>query len=154
MDLILWRHADATADERDLTDDLVRPLTPKGHKQARRMAEWLNLHMPASTKVLVSPATRTVETAEHLDRKFKTVPALAPDQGVEGLLHAARWPDGRESVLIVGHQPQLGMTAAYLLAGAVEAWPIRKAGLWWLRHRERNGRPQVVLQAVMAPDLV
>ncbi len=154
MDLILWRHADATADERELPDDLLRALTPKGHKQARRMAEWLNLHLPSSTKVLVSPAVRTQETAEHLDRKFKTVAEIAPDQGVEALLHAARWPDGRDSVLVVGHQPQLGTAAAYLLAGAVEAWPIRKAGVWWLRQRERNGRSQVVLHAVMAPDML
>lgn len=153
MDLILWRHADA-ADERPALDDLARPLTPKGHKQARRMAEWLNLHLPSSTRVLVSPAVRARETAAHLDRKFKTVAELAPDQGVESLLHAARWPDGRESVLVVGHQPQLGLAAGYLLAGAVEPLSLRKGGVWWLRRRERGGSAQVVLHGALSPDLI
>ena len=153
MDLILWRHADAQ-DASDDRDDLARELTQKGHKHARRMAEWLNLHLPASTRVLVSPAVRARQTAEHLDRKFKTLGELAPGFGVEALLHATRWPDGRESVLVVGHQPQLGLAAAYLLAGAVEAWPIRKAGVWWLRRRERNGGSQVVLHGALSPDLI
>lgn len=153
MDLILWRHADA-ADENAALGDLERALTSKGHKQARRMADWLNRQLPASTRVLASPAVRARETAEHLDRRFKTFAELAPGQGVEALLHAARWPDGRDSVLVVGHQPQLGLVAAYLLAGAVEAWPIRKAGVWWLRRRERQGAAQVVLHGAMSPDLI
>ena len=55
MDLILWRHAEAL-DMREVQDDLDRALTPKGERQALRMAEWLNRHLPASTRVLVSPA--------------------------------------------------------------------------------------------------
>ena len=35
MDLILWRHAEAEPGE----PDLERALTPKGVKQARRMAD-------------------------------------------------------------------------------------------------------------------
>lgn len=153
MNLILWRHADA-ADDNPALEDLERALTSKGHKQARRMADWLNRQLPAGTRVLVSPAVRAMQTAEHLDRKFKTVAELAPGQGVEALLHATRWPDARDSVLVVGHQPQLGLVAAYLLAGAVEAWPIRKAGIWWLRRRERHSALQVVLHGAMSPDLI
>ncbi|MCX7742520.1 MAG: histidine phosphatase family protein, partial [Tepidimonas sp.] len=44
MDLILWRHAEAEdLDETDEGggDDLSRRLTPKGEKQAARMAAWL-----------------------------------------------------------------------------------------------------------------
>ncbi|MEY3273589.1 MAG: putative phosphohistidine phosphatase, SixA, partial [Pseudomonadota bacterium] len=54
MDLILWRHAEAL-EMREVQDDLDRALTPKGERQALRMAEWLNRHLPASTRVLVSP---------------------------------------------------------------------------------------------------
>jgi phosphohistidine phosphatase len=152
MDLILWRHAEAL-EMREVQDDLDRALTPKGERQAQRMAEWLNRHLPASTRVLVSPARRTQQTAAALDRKTKTVPALAPDGTVEGLLHASRWPDGREPVLVVGHQPTLGLAAAYLLVGEPLPWSVRKGALWWLRVRQREGRPQVVLHAVMAPEL-
>ena len=153
MDLILWRHAEAL-EMREVEDDLNRALTPKGERQAQRMAIWLNRQLPASARVMVSPARRAQQTAAALERKVKTVPALAPDGTVEGLLHAVRWPDAREPVLVVGHQPTLGLAAAYLLAGQAQAWPVRKGALWWLRAREREGVLQVVLHAVVSPELV
>jgi phosphohistidine phosphatase len=153
MDLILWRHAEAF-DMREVQDDMDRALTPKGERQALRVAAWLNRQLPASTRVLVSPARRTQQTAAFLDRKFKTSAALAPDGTVEALLQASRWPDGREPVLVIGHQPTLGVVAAYLLSGQAQPWPVRKAAAWWLRAREREGQLQVVLHAVIAPELV
>jgi phosphohistidine phosphatase len=153
MDLILWRHAEAL-EMREIRDDLDRALTPKGERQAQRVAIWLNRQLPASTRVMVSPARRAQQTAAPLDRKVKTVSSLAPDGTVEGLLHAVRWPDAREPVLVVGHQPTLGLTAAYLLAGQPQAWAVRKGAVWWLRAREREGVLQVVLHAVISPELV
>lgn len=153
MDLILWRHAEAL-EMREVQDDLDRALTSKGERQAQRVASWLNQQLPATTRVLASPARRTQQTATALDRKFKTVPALAPEGTVEGLLHAVRWPDAREPVLVVGHQPTLGLVAAYLLSGQPQAWAVRKGALWWLRAREREGVLQVVLHAVVSPELV
>jgi phosphohistidine phosphatase len=153
MDLILWRHAEAF-DLRELTDDLDRALTPKGERQAQRMAAWLNQQLPASTRVLVSPARRTQQTAAALERRTKTVPALAPDGTVEGLLAAARWPDAREPVLVIGHQPTLGLTAAYLMTGGTATWALRKGAFIWLRHRVREGEVQVVLHASLGVDLL
>ncbi|MDE2567194.1 MAG: phosphohistidine phosphatase SixA [Burkholderiales bacterium] len=153
MDLILWRHAEAL-EMREVADDLDRALTPKGERQAQRMATWLNRQLPASTRVLASPARRAQQTAAALERKIKTLPALAPETTVEALLHAVRWPDAREPVLVVGHQPALGLVAAYLLAGQAQAWPVRKAAVWWLRARQREGALQVVLHAVVSPELV
>jgi phosphohistidine phosphatase len=153
MDLILWRHAEAF-ELRTGQDDLERALTPKGERQAQRVAAWLNRQLPSTARVLVSPARRTQQTAAALERKFKTVPTLAPDGNVEGLLHAVRWPDAREPVLVVGHQPVLGLAAAYLLSGEPQPWSVRKGGVWWLRARERGGALQVVMQAVVGPDLL
>jgi phosphohistidine phosphatase len=153
MDLILWRHADAL-DMREVQHDLDRALTPKGERQAQRMADWLNRQLPAGTKVLCSPARRAQQTVAALERKFKTLQALAPDGTVDALLQAARWPEHREPVLVVGHQPALGLTAAYLLSGQAQGWALRKGSVWWLRGREREGRFQVVLHAMLAPDMV
>jgi phosphohistidine phosphatase len=89
-----------------------------------------------------------------LERKFKTVDALGPDEGVEALLHATRWPDRREPVLVVGHQPTLGLAAAYLMTREPEPWALRKGAVLWLRGREREGRQQLVLHAVMSPELL
>jgi phosphohistidine phosphatase len=166
MDLILWRHADAGDPLEDITLDLQRKLSSKGEKQAARMADWLNRFLPESTRVLVSPALRCQQTAQALGRKFQTREALGPGGTVGSLLTLARWPDRREPVLIVGHQPTLGMTAALLMAGvqasaeagdapaahATPAWSVRKGAVWWLRHRERGGVAEVVLVSVRSTD--
>ena len=115
MDLILWRHAEAGDHLPDPVADLERPLSPKGERQARRVAEWLNQFLPESTRVLTSPALRCLQTVAPLGRRVKKTPALGPDGDVEGLLAATRWPDAREPVLVVGHQPTLGRVAAYLI---------------------------------------
>ena len=55
MDLILWRHAEAE-DEREGLPDLDRALTPRGEKQAARMAAWLERQLPEGTRIASSPA--------------------------------------------------------------------------------------------------
>jgi phosphohistidine phosphatase len=151
MDLILWRHAEAQP-EVEGENDLARTLTAKGERQAHRMAEWLNQRLAQSTRILVSPAVRCQQTVRALERNFKTVAALAPDATAEAVLKAARFPGGTEPVLIVGHQPTLGMVAAKVLSGEPRPWPIKKGAVWWLRERDREDDSQVVLQAVIAPD--
>ena len=161
MDLILWRHAQAQmllADDGtplpfEFERDLERSLTPKGQRQAERMAEWLNLRLPESTRVLASPALRAQQTVAALGRKVRTVDSLHPLASVDDLLAAARWPASRDPVLIVGHQPTLGLLAARLLTGQDLPWAVRKGAVWWLRSRERDGDEQVVLHAVMPADL-
>ena len=151
MDLILWRHAEAF-EMREVEDDLARALTPKGERQAQRMAEWLGQRLAHSTRIFVSPALRCQQTAKALDRKFKTLSELGPDGNGEALLKAARWPDASEPVLIVGHQPTLGLVASYLLTDLPQDWTIKKGAVWWVRGRNREDTAQVILQAVQNPD--
>jgi phosphohistidine phosphatase len=150
MDLILWRHAEAEPG----TPDMGRRLTAKGVQQADRMAKWLDRHLPATTRILASPADRTQQTALALKRKFRVVPELAPDASVAAVLAAAGWPDAREPVLIVGHQPTLGEVAAFLLTEEEAYWSVRKGAVWWLSNRVRNGISSTVLKVVIAPDFV
>ena len=150
MDLILWRHAEAEPGE----PDLGRRLTSKGLKQAERMGEWLERHLPDTTRILVSPADRAQQTALALKRKFRTVEELAPGAPVAAVLAVANWPDAREPVLVVGHQPTLGSVASFLLSGDEAYWAVKKGAVWWLTNRERNGPSAVVLRVVIGPDFV
>ncbi|HWA13259.1 MAG TPA: histidine phosphatase family protein [Burkholderiales bacterium] len=150
MDLILWRHAEAV----DGSPDMARTLTAKGEKQAKETAAWLHARLPKRTRVLVSPAERALRTARALTDEFEVVKSIAPGASPAAVLAAAGWPDAGEAVLVVGHQPTLGMVAAMLIAGEPMPWSIRKSGLWWLSHRVRGEEPQVVVRAVMAPDLL
>jgi phosphohistidine phosphatase len=153
MDLILWRHAEAHP-LREGQSDLERRLTANGERQARRMGLWLQQRLPATTRVLVSPAARCTASADALERRYRVEALLAPDQSVDALLQAAQWPDAVTPVLIVGHQPTLGRVAAKLLAGTEQDWAVKKAGVWWLRSRVRDGQFQTVLHAAMAADML
>jgi phosphohistidine phosphatase len=151
MDLILWRHADAE----DLVDggnDMERPLTARGIKQAARMATWLDRLLPDGTRILCSPARRCEQTALALGRKFKSRAELGTDGSVEGLLELTQWPGAKQAVLVIGHQPVLGETIARLLPFRFDACPVRKGAVWWLRTRERDGEQQTVVAAVQSPE--
>jgi phosphohistidine phosphatase len=150
MDLILWRHAEAA----DSLPDLARALTPRGAKQAKQMAEWLKSRLPRHTRVIASPAERTRQTAAALAADFEIVRALAPGASPTAVLAAAGWPDIKGAVVVVGHQPTLGLVASMLIAGEPMPWSIKKGAVWWLSHRVRGEQPQVVLRAVMSPDLL
>lgn len=150
MDLILWRHAEAE----DGFPDNNRKLTAKGEKQAEKMGEWLRERLPSDTRIIVSPARRTLQTALALKCKFETLREIGVGASVPALLAAAGWPDAKGAVLVVGHQPVLGQTAALLLGGAEADWSVKKGAVWWLSSRVRQDETQVVLRAVMAPDLL
>ncbi|MCA1978978.1 MAG: phosphohistidine phosphatase SixA [Thiobacillus sp.] len=148
MDLILWRHAEAE----EGVPDLERELTPRGRKQASRMADWLTPRLPPDVRILASPALRARQTAQALGREVDIEPALAPGATAEAVLTAADWPNAVHPVLVVGHQPTLGRIAARLLAGSEGDVSIKKAGVWWFQCRERDGELQIVLRAVAGPD--
>jgi phosphohistidine phosphatase len=150
MDLILWRHAEAAPGE----PDMDRPLTPKGQRQAARVGAWLDHRLPKSCRILASPATRAQQTAAALERRFKTNAELAPDVSPQRILAVAGWPDARETIVIVGHQPTLGQAAALLMAGEAAEWWMQKGAVWWLSNRERSRGPAVVLRVAMAADFV
>ena len=150
MDLILWRHAEAEEGE----PDLARELTPKGEKQAQRIAQWLLQRLPAKFILLSSPAARAQQTAEALGVPVKTVKDIAPGAAVSAILKAANWPEQKGAVVLVGHQPDLGHAAAFLLAGAQTQVSIKKGGLWWLSDRVRDEENQVVVRSVVSPDLL
>ena len=118
------------------------------------MAEWLEHRLPETTRISVSPADRTQQTALALGRKFKTSDDVAPGASTASVLAAAGWPDAREPVLVVGHQPTLGEVAAFLLSGEEAAWSIRKGAVWWFSNRTRLGQPGVLLKVAIGPDLV
>jgi phosphohistidine phosphatase len=157
MDLILWRHAEAEdllPGKAHAGNDLVRSLTPRGEKQAARMADWLDRQLPGGTRVLVSPARRCEQTALALGRKYKTREELAPGATPAQLLDLVQWPQGKLPILLVGHQPGLGQTIAQLLGLHENECPVKKGAVWWLRHRERDGQDRAVVVTVQSPELL
>ena len=137
MELILWRHADAE----DGAPDLERRLTPKGRKEAERVAAWLLAHLPAGFEVVASPAARAQETAKALGAKVQTDPKLAPGASVKDIVAAGK---RGEVVVVVGHQPDLGEAIAHLLGA--EPVRLQKGALWWIEDD--------LVKAVVSPELL
>lgn len=146
MNLILWRHADA---ENRLPDE-ARQLTPKGRKQAKKMAEWLSSRLPAEYRVLVSPAARARETAAALTDRVAIEKSVSTSATPQAVLKVAGWPDGDGTVIVVGHQPTLGAAAALALTGEAAAWSLKKGAIWWL---VRDG-DDVQVRAVLSPAVL
>src|SRR5450830_1547977 len=150
MELILWRHAEAE----DSVPDISRALTVKGEQQAKKMAAWLKGLLPPDVRILVSPAKRTQQTASALGLEFTTLDSLAPGAPPGAILEAADWPRGNGTVLIVGHQPTLGMAAAYALSGKPQYWSVKKGAIWWISSRVRVHEDQAVLRVTISPDFL
>ncbi len=144
--LILWRHAHA---EEGLADS-ARRLTSRGHKQAARIAQWLDARLPDQYRLIVSPAVRAQQTARALSRKFLTDHELSVDTNPSRMIAAINWPESGGTTVLVGHQPSLGALAALLIGRHNESWNIRKGAVWWLEHRDGG----VSIRAIIDPSLI
>ncbi len=150
MELLLWRHADA---EPGFPDD-ARRLTTRGEQQAARMARWLREHAPTSLRIVVSPAQRTLQTVAPFSKDYEVLAEAGTDADTDTLLAAVGWPDAASAVLVVGHQPTLGIIASRLVGGAEEAsFAIKKGALWWFSCRVREGHRETILKAVIPSSL-
>jgi len=150
MDLILWRHADAE----DGVPDAARELSERGRKQASQVAAWLRERLPADRVILVSPSMRTRQTADALGLPYESTKTVGTDATPDDVLGATAWPGREGTVLVVGHQPTLGEVAARILRTQEDADPtIKKGALWWFSCSPRHGG-DIVLRAVIGPDLV
>jgi len=149
MELILWRHADA--EDPGSRGDAARRLTRKGEKQAERMARWLRPQLDGSWRIISSPAVRALETVAPLDLPYEVRDTVSTAAGPEQILDEAGWPHAGQ-VVVVGHQPTLGQVAAMLLGGQSGEVSVRKGAILWFSTREREGREETVLKAVLDPD--
>ncbi len=134
MDLLLLRHADALD---EAASDLARPLSEKGHRQARKVAQYLSGSKIKPALLLSSPAVRTMETAQAVSEALQlsilpcpwAKPGMHPSEALEEL-NAYR---GFECVLLVGHQPDISFLAAKLLGNNYpERLHVSKASLMHL----------------------
>jgi phosphohistidine phosphatase len=148
MDLILWRHAEAEQGG----PDAERKLTEKGREQAKKLAAWLKPRLKAY-QLLSSPAERAKETTTFLDSRFGILRELYSNASPAELLEAVGWPKEEGTVILVGHQPQLGEVAAFLMTRSVAPWSIKKGAIWWFKTGDEGGKIVTELTAVIAPKL-
>jgi phosphohistidine phosphatase len=118
------------------------------------MAKWLKPRLAGDWRILASPSKRTLQTVEPLNHDYATESAVAPGASAKDVLKAAGWPGNSRDVVVVGHQPTLGEVASMLLLEEDGGTAIRKGAIWWFEARATAGKMNVVLKAVLSPDLL
>jgi len=117
--LFLLRHAKAVPQE-DEGVDRDRPLADKGVRQMRDIAAWVEERRVRPDLVLCSSAARTRQTLALIAVKLKDPETLYEDglylADARSLVRRLQnVPDGRTSVMVVGHNPGLHELAVLLL---------------------------------------
>lgn len=160
--LLLVRHAIAEERGEDWPDDSVRPLTAKGIARMREIAAGLMALDETTPVVLTSPFTRASQTARVLAAewtptpKVSTLEALAPGHTPSVTAAALATLKAPVRVALVGHEPDLGQFAAWLIGSRtpvmfkkggvaridVPSWPPTRGGsLIWLAQPKMLRKP-------------
>jgi phosphohistidine phosphatase len=139
MDLYLIRHAEAVQREDSGTDDEERPLTPAGEDQAKALGSGLRRRDVQLNMLLTSPLVRARQTAEGLLQawpapvpQLQVIDELAPNVRRKKLAKFLMALEA-ESVGLVGHMPDLGEFAAWLLGSRKVHMGLAKAGVALVR---------------------
>jgi phosphohistidine phosphatase len=158
MELYLIRHADAASlSDAGVTEDANRPLTECGKGQATAIAAALQKREIQLQFVVSSPLLRARQTAEGMLKDWVgTAPELrfceelAP--GAKRRQLARFLQDlGAERIAVVGHQPDLGEFAAWLIGGKKVRIEIAKAGIAHIRCEQKLGKGEGALEWLVSP---
>ena len=120
MKVILVRHGDADADIPDGLDDDARPLTTRARLALPAHFGPLAARIGTPSVIFMSPLVRAVQTATILaqalqyEGPMRTNRTLFPD-GPVGAIDALIKDKLGETIVLVGHQPSMGSTAAHFL---------------------------------------
>jgi phosphohistidine phosphatase len=132
--LYLVRHAIAAERSDKWPDDAQRPLTNEGAWRMRRAVKGMIELGAKIDLVLTSALVRAVETAEILARGLEpapeivVLPVLAPGGAPARIAEALGGYQKARSIALVGHAPDIGEFAAWLI-GSRTPLPLKKGAV-------------------------
>jgi phosphohistidine phosphatase len=132
--LYLIRHAIAAERGDEYPADSKRPLTAHGISRFRKVAKGLAELDVEIDLVLSSPFARARQTADILSQQLRghppvvETPALTPGAAYQDLLAELGRHARVAGIVLVGHQPDIGKTAARLV-GCPDSFDFRKGGV-------------------------
>jgi phosphohistidine phosphatase len=131
MILYIVRHTEAV-EESETLQDQWRYLTEKGRTAARKVSDKIFKHGPKARLTLTSPLTRAVQTAEIVAEKacrrnvITASPLLLPGADITELVNHIKQYGDAKRIMLVGHEPQLGIVIARLLGLDGATVPLKK----------------------------
>ena len=137
MELLIIRHG--RAEDRDIfaetgRPDGERPLVDEGFQRLRAALPGLTHEQPTLDAIVTSPLTRARQTAEVIQEgypkarllEFRELSPGVPPEMVTGRLEREHLVKG--AVAVVGHEPDLGELASWLLSGSLRGFVPMKKG--------------------------
>jgi phosphohistidine phosphatase len=158
MNLYLIRHADALAlGENGIDDDAERPLSEAGKGQAKGLAHALLRQGVRLDLVLTSPLLRAKQTAEEMVKylseprpEIQVTDFLTPSMRRKRLSNEVV-AAARTNIALVGHQPDLGAYAAWLVGEKKAQLDIAKAGIAFIQCDEEPAKGAGTLLWLVTP---
>ena len=133
--VVLFRHGPAgKPDATRWPGDESRPLTSRGKQRTRAAAAGVVRLAGVARAIWTSPLARATGTAALLHEAYResrvqTVEALRPRGSWREIIEQLQRDRGAGGTLVlVGHEPDLGKLAGCLVFGAPRALPLKKAG--------------------------
>lgn len=160
MRVILFRHGPAgTRNASRWPDDADRPLTPAGESKSHRAAAGLRNIEKNVDRIMTSPLKRAERTARIVGEELgvdcvETHEALAPGGGHAKVIEAVNGHPHGETIVLVGHEPDLGRLAAHLLFKDGSALPLKKAGACSIRFDGAARAGSGMLEWLLPPRLL
>jgi phosphohistidine phosphatase len=158
MDLYVIRHAEAEPQGKKHPDDDQRPLTEAGVEQARLLAEGLQQRGVVLDVLVSSPLLRAQQTAEgmreHWDGpapELETCADLSPGGKPRKVVRFLEKLKSK-SAAVIGHVPDLGVFAGWLLGSRKVQLDLAKAGVALIRFPERLDKGAGQLVWMVTPE--
>jgi phosphohistidine phosphatase len=130
MNLFILRHASAGVRRTNPLLDRKRPLDKDGKRHCLQLAEVLNAMKISFDLIVSSPLKRCLQTASLVgtetgyEAKILSSAALAPDASLPQFQNLLSECSGYENLLLVGHNPNLTVFVASLVAQAPSVPPL------------------------------
>jgi phosphohistidine phosphatase len=162
MELFLIRHAIAEDRSEFLIknrNDSKRPLTASGKRKFKKLATHYAKLLGVVDVILTSPLQRAKETSAILAKFYPKVPliesnALTPNSDPTDF---EKWCEGHlkksiKRIVIIGHEPHLGILTSWLLVGTYKSCiHFKKGGIVNLSISGTLGPERAILQWALTP---
>ena len=158
MQIYLLRHAIAE-DPKPGVPDADRALTSEGMRKLRDILKRAKGGGLDPSIILASPFRRALETANLAAKALDyqqpviTTKTLVPSSSPQETWDEIRLYKGEPSLLLVGHEPAMGLLSGYLLASPELKIDFKKGAMVRIDVPSLGPRPRGVLKWMLAPRL-
>lgn len=155
--IYLLRHGDAS---QEYQNDRQRPLSEEGKTSVKKIAEYVLKKKINLTRLITSPLLRAWQTANivtdalNLNDKIEESDSLMPDSNPDDILRNLARLNNNERILLVSHQPFLGILISSLISKAPVNIAVKKASLACVEIQKPISAGKGVLKFFINPEMV